>query len=277
MVAVPPPAPPARPIPARPVSGGPRRFASLRTITALVLREMSTRYGRTPGGYLWAIAEPLGAIIVLSIGFSLVLRTPSLGTSFLLFYATGYLAFSLYNTVANTTARAINFSKPLLKYPAVTWIDAVLARFLLTSLTGIVIAIVLLSGILAVVDSHTTIDMVPVVEAFALAMLLGLGVGTTNCALMGLFPLWDVAWSIITRPLFLASAIIYIYEDLPPLAKEVLWYNPLIHITGLMRRGFYSTYTAAHLTPLYTLFWGLAFLALGLLLLGRYHREILNR
>ena len=277
MVAVPPPAPPARPIPARPVSGGPRRFASLRTITALVLREMSTRYGRTPGGYLWAIAEPLGAIIVLSIGFSLVLRTPSLGTSFLLFYATGYLAFSLYNTVANTTARAINFSKPLLKYPAVTWIDAVLARFLLTSLTGIVIAIVLLSGILAVVDSHTTIDMVPVVEAFALAMLLGLGVGTTNCALMGLFPLWDVAWSIITRPLFLASAIIYIYEDLPPVAKEILWYNPLIHITGLMRRGFYSTYTAAHVTPLYPLFFGLAFLALGLLLLGRYHREILNR
>ena len=277
MVAVPPPAPPVRPAPARPVSGGPRRFASLRTVTALILREMSTRYGRTPGGYLWAIAEPLGAIVVLSIGFSLVLRTPSLGNSFLLFYATGYLVFNLFNSVANTTARAINFSKPLLKYPAVTWLDAVLARFLLTSLTGIVIAIVLLTGILSVIDSHTTVNMVPVVEAFALAMLLGLGVGVTNCALMGLFPLWDVAWSIITRPLFLASAIIYIYEDLPPVAKEILWYNPLIHITGLMRRGFYSTYTAAHVTPLYPLFFGLAFLALGLLLLGRYHREILNR
>ena len=31
------------------------RFATLRTITALILREMATTYGRSPGGYVWAI------------------------------------------------------------------------------------------------------------------------------------------------------------------------------------------------------------------------------
>ncbi|WP_311200115.1 hypothetical protein [Phaeobacter inhibens] len=59
-----------------------RSMATLRTVAALVLREMSTRYGRTPGGYLWGILEPLAAILFLSLGFSLVIRTPSLGTSF---------------------------------------------------------------------------------------------------------------------------------------------------------------------------------------------------
>ena len=34
-----------------------RSFASLRSILALMLREMSTRYGRTPGGYIWAIVN----------------------------------------------------------------------------------------------------------------------------------------------------------------------------------------------------------------------------
>ena len=38
-----------------PVRGSPRRFATARTIMALILREMSTRYGRTPGGYLWTV------------------------------------------------------------------------------------------------------------------------------------------------------------------------------------------------------------------------------
>ena len=45
-----------------------RRFATPRTILALMLREMSARYGRSPGGYLWALLEPLGAILILSSG-----------------------------------------------------------------------------------------------------------------------------------------------------------------------------------------------------------------
>lgn len=273
MAALPPPAPPALP----PAQSGPRRFATMRTVLALILREMSTRYGRTPGGYAWAILEPLGAIMVLTLGFSLVIRTPALGTSFILFYATGYMPFDLYQGLSKTVGKAVNFSKPLLQYPAVTWLDAVLARFLLNSLTGILVTILLLTGILAVIDSRTVLDLPPVVEAMALTMLLGLGVGMLNCALMGLFPLWEMIWSIATRPLFLASGIFFLYDDMPPLAQDILWYNPLIHITGLMRTGFYGTYTAAYVNHVYVLGISLALLAMGLILMGRYHRDILNR
>lgn len=272
MAALPSSLPPALP----PADAGTRRFATLRTVLALMLREMSTRYGRTPGGYLWSIAEPLGAIMVLSIGFSLLVRTPSLGHSFLLFYATGYLAFNMYMSIANTVGRAILFSRPLLLYPAVNWLDAVLARFLLNSLTSVVISVLLLGGILAVIGHRATLDMLPILEATSLAMLLGLGIGTVNCALSGLFPLWEVAWSIFTRPLFLASGILYLYEELPPLAAQILWFNPLIHITGTMRSGFYPIYGATFASPLYVLGISLALTALGQILLGRYHREILN-
>ena len=273
MTALPPPAP----LVPRPAATGARRFAGGRTVLALMLREMSTKYGRTPGGYIWAIVEPLAAILVLSIGFSLVLRTPSLGTSFLLFYATGYLPFNLYLAVSNTVARAIWFSKPLLKYPAVTWVDAVLARFFLNSLTSILVTILLVTGILVVIDSRTALDLIPVIEAMALSMALAIGVGVMNCAVSGLYPIWDVAWAIITRPLFLASGIIYLYDDLPQLAQDILWYNPLIHIVGLMRVGFYPTYTAPYVSVVFVLGVSLVLLAMGLVLLGRYHRDILNR
>lgn len=266
------------PAPALPPADAPRRrFATVRTVTALVLREMSTRYGRTPGGYLWGVLEPLAAIVVLSVGFSLVLRKPSLGTSFMLFYATGYVPFNLYQTLATTVSKAISFSRPLLRYPAVTWVDAVLARFLLNSLTGILIAVLLLTGILVVIDSRTLLDFPPIVAAMAMAMVLGLGVGVLNCALIGLFPIWDVIWSVITRPLFLASGIFFLYDTMPPLAREVLWYNPLIHIVGRMRTGFFPTYAAAYVNEVFVLAVSLACLALGLILLGRYHRDILNR
>ena len=262
---------------ARPSRGLNRKFATLRTTLALVLREMSTRYGRTPGGYLWAILEPLAAILVLSLGFSLVMRSPSLGTSFLLFYATGYIPFDLYNAVSRAISMALNFSKPLLRYPAVTWLDAIMARFILNSLTSIVVSILLLAGILLVIDSRTLLDLPNAVLAMALAMLLALGVGTLNCVLMGLFPLWNMIWTIVTRPLFLASGIFFLYDDLPQLAQEILWYNPLIHIIGVMRTAFYPSYTAAYINLPYVVFLSLILLAMGLVLMGRYHRDILNR
>ncbi|MEP1328070.1 ABC transporter permease [Pseudophaeobacter sp.] len=262
---------------ARPAHDRNRHFATLRTIAALTLREMSTRYGRTPGGYFWAILEPLAAILFLSLGFSLVMRNPSLGTSFLLFYATGYMPFDLFNSVSNATARALNFSKPLLRYPAVTWVDALLARFALNSLTSIVVTIILLTGILMFVDSRSTLDLPLAVLGMCLAMLLALGIGTLNCVLMGLFPLWGMIWSIVTRPLFLASGIFFLYDDLPPLTQDILWYNPLIHITGLMRRAFYPTYSATYVDIPFVALTSLALLVLGLVLMGRYHRDILTR
>ncbi|WP_417679645.1 ABC transporter permease [Pseudodonghicola sp.] len=260
-----------------PAQYGPHRLATLRTTLALILREMSTTYGRTPGGYAWAILEPLGAILVLSIGFSLVVRTPPLGTSFLLFYATGYMPFSMYQSLANKIARSISFSKPLLQYPSVTWLDAVLARFILNALTDTLVTILLITGILVALSHQSVVSLPPVIEAMALTMLLGLAVGTLNCVLVGLFPIWEITWSILTRPLFIASGVFFLYDSMPPLAQKILWFNPLLHITGLMRSGFYPTYPATYVSHLYVLGVSLALLTLGLILMGRYHRDILNR
>ena len=248
-----------------------------RTVLALVLREMSTRYGRTPGGYIWAILEPLGFIVLLSIGFSLLLRSPSLGSNFLIFYATGFLPFQMYQSVQVAVARSIIFSAPLLTYPTVTWIDAIAARFFLNVLTTALVVYLLLTGIILATETRVVLDAETALLALALNALLGLGVGTLNCCLMGLFPTYDVVWSIATRPLFLASGIFYIYEDLPAMAQAVLWWNPLMHTSGLMRQGFYGMYDPQYVSVLYVLIVSLVPLALGLLLLRRYNKDIMNR
>ncbi len=254
-----------------------RSFASMRTISALVLREMSTRYGRTPGGYIWSLLEPIAAILFLSLGFSLVIRTPPLGTSFLLFYTTGFLPFNMYNNISNTTARAINYSKALLKFPAVTWLDALFARLLLNSLTNVLVIVLLIGGVYFIVDARSTVDLPLALMAVALSVFFGFAVGTVNCVLLGLFPLWELAWSIITRPLFIASGVLFLYRDLPEGAQQILWFNPIMQITGMMRAAFYSTYDASYASVSYILGMSLALLTLGLILMGRYHQDILNR
>lgn len=158
-----------------------------------------------------------------------------------------------------------------------TWCDAILARFLLNTLTNVMVCFVLLSAIILLIDTRIFFDVVPMVVAIGLSALLGLGVGTLNCVIFGLFPAWENFWNIATRPLFLASGIFYIYEDLPTLAQDILWWNPLMHLTGLMRTGLYVTYRPDYLSITYVLVFSMVPLTLGLLFLRRYHTDILNR
>lgn len=252
-------------------------WRSARTIVALMLREMGSTYGRSPGGYLWVIAEPIGVIAVLSIAFSLLLRSPSLGTSFILFYATAYMPFAIYTELAIKTQSSLNYSRALLAYPGVTWLDAIVARFVLNLITGVTVSAILFSGILLFVDTQTVLDIGPILSAIGMAACLGLGVGTMNCVLFGLFPVWQQVWGVVNRPLFIASGVLYIYEDLPKIAQDILWWNPLIHVTGWMRTGFYPTYHATYVSQTYCYGLGLGLLALGLIFMRAHYKRVLER
>jgi len=248
----------------------------MRTILALILREMSATYGQSPGGYIWAIVQPIGMIGILSIGFSLLLRSPSLGTSFLLFYATGFIPFDMYSTLAQKISSAIKYSGPLLAYPRVTWLDAILGRFVLNVLTLLTVSSVVIVAIMVFVDSRTVLDLRYIALGFGLAATLGLGVGIMNCLLIGLFPVWAIVWSVLTRPMFIASGVLFLYEDLPSGAQAILWWNPVLHATGLMRKGFYSTYNGSYISLQYSFGIAMLMIAVGLLFMRSNHQRILG-
>lgn len=250
------------------------RFA--RVLFALIMREMATRYGRSAGGYIWAILNPLGFVIVLSLVFSFVLRRPELGSSFALFFATGYVPFHIYNDLAQTVGTAARFNRPLINYPGVTVTDLVLSRFVLMVMTLMLVAILLFAGIILVENADVTLRADRILLAAALAALLGLAMGTLNCFLFAWRPTWENVWMIISRPLFLISGVFFTFESLPSQARDVLWYNPLVHITGLMREGFYGHYSASYAAPLYVVLVGITGLTVGLILLRRHRNLFLD-
>jgi capsular polysaccharide transport system permease protein len=254
-----------------------RSAAGLRSVTALVLREMSSRYGRTPGGYLWAVLEPVGAIVVLAVVFSILVRSPPLGNSFILFFASGFLPYVLYANIQASVQSAIQFSKPLLMYPAVSWIDAILARFLLNFLTGLVVMVVVFFGVLQFTSASAILAFSPMVIACLLAAMTGFGIGCLNCVLTGLFPAYEQLWGIVTRPMFLIAGVLFTYEVVPEAAQNILWYTPWIHITGLFRMGVYPTYGPDYISIPLVLIWAMVPMALGLILLRRHYQDILLR
>lgn len=246
-----------------------------RAIPALMLREMATVYGRSPGGYLWAVLEPVAAVTLLAVLFALAFQAPPVGQDFALFYASGYLPYMAFAEVSQKMGQSIRFSHPLLTYPAVTSLDAVLARFLLNGLTHLVIVAVVLTALILWSGEPVLLDPMGVMRALAMALGLAAGVGVLNAVLIARYGLWDRLWAIANRPLFILSGILFTFGSVPQPWRDFLWWNPLMHVTGAMRVSLYPGYDGAYVSAVYPMGLALVLGVLGLILLGRWHRDIL--
>ena len=260
-------------LPAAQRPGG-RRFRTFRSISALILREMASTYGRSPGGYLWVILEPVAGIVLLTLVFSLILRAPSLGNNFAYFFATGLLPFAIYMSISTQIAAAIRFSKPLLVYPAITFLDALLARFLLNTVTQLLVMVIILSCIVVMYDLHPLLDWGSIFLGVAMLIALTLSVGVLNCYLTSAFPLWERLWAVLNRPMFILSGIMFLPEDVPARFREIFMLNPLAHITSQVRKGFFATYDAVHVAPSYVFIISLIMGIFGMLFLLKNHKDI---
>jgi capsular polysaccharide transport system permease protein len=252
------------------------RFAGVRTVAALMLREMATTYGRSPGGYLWAVLDPVAAVTLLSVFFSLTFHSPPLGNNFVLFYATGYLPMVMYTDISFKIGQSIRYSRPLLAYPRVTYVDAILGRFLLNSLTHMVVMVIIITGISLIFGISIEVKPAVVAQGLSMVMILALGVGTLNCFLSSTFPLWERIFQIANRPLFLISGVFFLVDSMGEPYRSGLLYNPLAHVIAMTRSGFYATYSAPLASSLYVYLVGTTCLFFGMLLLKRYHKDILN-
>lgn len=253
-----------------------RRLPGLRTVAALILREMSTTYGRSPGGYMWAILEPVAGTLLMTAVFAAFMRAPPIGTSFPLFFATGIVPFLIFTGLSGAVAQAVNFSRPLLAYPSVTWVDAILARFILHFLTDLMVAYILFTGIMLLFPTPVILNLAVIAGALALSAVLALGVGVLNCFLFTQFPVWQRGWSIVMRPMFIVSGVVIPFETIPQPWRDWLWYNPVVHLVGLMRRGFYFSYDGAYVSVTFVLVVAGISALVGLVFLSRYHRDLIN-
>lgn len=252
----------------------PLHFRTFRAVAALMLREMASTYGRSPGGYVWAVLEPAIGIALLSIMFKLIMRTPSLGDNFPYFYATAMLPFMYYTSISSQIAASLRYSRPFLAYPAVTFLDALLARFLFNTMTQIMVMVVVLGGIVIGFNIRPIMDWPTVFLALAMMVSLTVSVGVMNCYLFNAYPVWQQIWTMVNRPLFILSGIIFIPEDVPEIYRGWLMINPVIHVTSEMRKGFFGTYEAVHVRPGYVFVISAVLIILGLLLLLRNHKEL---
>ena len=156
-------------------------------------------------------------------------------------------------------------------------VDALIARFAVNLITQLLVNYIILIGILLVFETRVIPVMTTIAQAYMLTAFLAAGIGTFNCYMTRRFEIYQRIWSIVTRPLFLISCVLFLFDAIPQPYRDWLWYNPLVHVIGLMRRGYYPNYEATYVSEAYVFGIGLVTLLAGLLLLKRDHKSAIER
>ncbi len=238
----------------------------LRVIHALMFREMRTRFGRFHLGYLWALIEPIFWIAAFYGMFYLTGFGVPYGMDLPGFIVTGIIPFMLFRETQNQVLQSVNANKPLLYYPRVMPLDLVIGRTLLEFSTLTVIFI-LLMGIGAYIRGELVVESVLyVICALLLANLLGASIGLFFSSVIKYVPAVERIIVVVMRPMFWISGIFFVVSDLPSTLREIILFNPVIHIVEFMRDAWYPTYTAIHIDLTYPILWVALFGYFGLVL-----------
>ena len=235
-----------------------------RVIGALVMRETRTRFGKSQLGYFWALAEPVGYVMFLSVIFGALNRQAPFGASMSLFFATGVLPFLLFNNIAKAVSFAFDANEALLSFPIVKPVDTLVARAILETATMLAVMIITLSIIVVTGGLAGPSHIWTLLEAIIGLAVAGFGLGSVNAVVSKQFSSWRNVYDISTRPLMLFSGVMFLPDAMPQSARDILAYLPTLQGVELFRMGFYEGYRSSVLDPGYLFAVGLVLCLLGL-------------
>lgn len=220
-----------------------------RVLWALLLRESRIAFGTSHWGYLWAVMQPGVMLTFLILIFMLIGRGAPFGESLALFFASSLLCLEFYTKMSSSLMRAFSSNNSLFAYPPVQKVDAVLARFLLVCSVYAIVWAAFHTGL--IVTGYGMIPARPelVFLSFGAVALIGLGMGMIHAVMFSFMSSWQHVEKIFARPLFVLSGTFYVPSQLPPEAKAVLQWNPILQAVELGRMGIYPNYDSRIFDP----------------------------
>ncbi len=240
-----------------------------RVIFALMIRESRTRYGTSRIGAAWAIIDPLIQLLVLWGVYAMLGRHVPVPASLPVFLLTGIVPFGLWRACVSRGATAASSNVPLLTYPQVKVIDAVIARTLLETAATLIVAIVFMIGLRILYNepfSSYFDEPAQLMLALATLEVLCMGSAVLSSGLTRMFPVWPEIWGYMGRILFFTSGIFFTLDALPNNLRAYAIYNPMAHVIEWIRSSALTGFESTHYSPFLVLSVSFVFLFFGLLI-----------
>ena len=240
-----------------------------RVIGALLMREMTTRFGREGIGFLWLVGEPLlfcGGVILL---WSLVKPTffRDHGLHLAPFVMTGYMCLILMRHLIGLLTPAVQSNVGLLYHRFVTPAHILLTRILL-EIAGGTLSFAILYVVLALFQQVQPPENYLLLYAgWGLVAFCASGLGLIMTGLVMRYEMFERVVGLISYLLMPVSGAFFMVSWLPPSGQKVMMYIPFVHGTESIRAAIFGEFVETHYDFGYALLVGAVMNVIGLLMI----------
>lgn len=245
-------------------------------MTAVVLRDIKSRYFNHGLGFLLIAIWPLAHMLILIVVYGMLGRQAPYGDSLRVFFATGLIPTLAFMYVSRWMSLSLILNRAMLAFPVVTVIDIMAARAFLEITAAVLTLIFLFAILLFLGDNPYPADPYQAAYAYLACLLLAIGFGSVAGVLVMFMPVFATIYALTMILFYLLSGTLFVPSALPePIAYALSW-NPVFQTVEWMRSAYYLGYSGKYLDKAYTLGFGMSSLCLGLLMERVFRRRMLE-
>ncbi|MDG1372150.1 MAG: ABC transporter permease [Paracoccaceae bacterium] len=250
---------------------------SLNLIWVLTWLKFLPRTRRESAKLFWLFVEPAGQLSILIILFTFIGRTPAYGTSMALFLLTGIVMLNFFQVGSSMVMAAMLQSSNKLRLAPIGIYHDAIASSVFKLITAIGYTALLLIGVwyiqgIDVVPKHPLIAA----QAFLWCTACCMGMGLLRAYATKFLPLVERVYATLSRGMIFISGVFFVPSFMPPQIRELLVYNPVLHVIELFRLGMYDQYPSIVYSSNYLQLFALGSIALGAGLIWRQRSEFME-
>lgn len=245
-----------------------------RVIGALMLRELTTRFGRENIGFLWIMVEPLLFAGLIAILWRVTKGPVEHGVDIVAFVISGYIPLVLFRSTVNRSVASFTANGGLMYHRPIKVLDLILVRFLIEFI-GHMMAYAFVIAILS------SLSLFPPIHDLALLMVgwLYFSLFTFSIALI-IAPLSEIS-EVIEKIIPVAnymmipfSGAFFLVGSLAPAGAKAALYSPTVHAMEMMRFGIFGPGINPKFDFVYPLEFILPCMVIGLLMCRSVRRRL---
>lgn len=212
-----------------------------RVISALLVREMLTRYGRHNIGFLWLFVEPMMFTLGVTALWTATKASHGSSLPIVAFALTGYSSVLLWRNMPGRCIGALEANLSLMYHRNIRALDIYAARIMIEFSGATISFFTLALAFMMIGWIEPPEDFLKVVGGWMLIAWFGAALAITLGALSHEYELVDKFWHPASYLLFPLSGAGFLVSALPPFAREIVLYIPMVHGVEMIREGFFGS------------------------------------
>lgn len=239
-----------------------------RILGALMMRELTTRFGRDGIGFLWLIVEPLAFCVGVMLLWAVSKPTYEHGIRVAPFVMTGYMALVLIRHQVGLSATALQANIGLLHHRQIAPLHILLSRNLLEIAGATGAFIVVYVALLALGQVDLPSNYLLLYAGWFLLGWMGMGFALLLAGLAMRFEAVERIVPLLTYLLIPLSGVFVMVDWLPYQYQEAYLLVPFPNAIEMIRSAVFGEFVATHYHVAYGIATGTLMNILGMLLIA---------